>query len=95
MPTRNVHVTDHLDTFIKQGVLSGRFTDADQAISEALGLLEQREADNQAKLAWLRAAAQEGFDQIERGEGRSFSSAEQLKMFIHKIGQEVAATRRD
>ena len=35
---------------------------------EGLRLLEQREQEDRAKIEWLRPAAKEGFDAIERGE---------------------------
>ena len=50
MPVRDVQVTDHLDAFITQSIISGRFADADKAVEEALSLLQQREADDQPNL---------------------------------------------
>jgi antitoxin ParD1/3/4 len=37
-------------------------------VREGLRLLEQREREDQAKIEWLRTAAKEGFDDIERGD---------------------------
>lgn len=56
MPTRNVNLTDHFDQFIDVGVSSGRFSNASEVVREGLRLLEQREAEDKAKLEWLRAA---------------------------------------
>ena len=36
-------------------------------------LLEQREEEDRAKLQWLRAAAQEAFGQLDRGEGIEYT----------------------
>jgi antitoxin ParD1/3/4 len=82
MPTRNVNLTEHFDRFIDNGVASGR---------EGLRLLEQREQEDKAKLEWLRGAANEGFDSIDRGEGIEFESMDDLEAYIHQMGEEVSA----
>ena len=58
---------------------------------EGLRLLEQREQEDKAKIEWLRAAAKEGFDQLDRGEGIEFESMDDLDAFIDQIGEEVSA----
>jgi antitoxin ParD1/3/4 len=68
MPTRNVNLTEHFDRFIEAGITSGRFSNASEVVREGLRLLEQREREDQAKIEWLRAAAKEGFDDIECGD---------------------------
>jgi antitoxin ParD1/3/4 len=60
MPTRSVGITDHFNRFIDSGVDSGRFNDASDVVGEALRLLEQREAEDQARLEWLRDTTREG-----------------------------------
>jgi antitoxin ParD1/3/4 len=91
MPTRNVELTEHFDRFIETSVASGRFIDASEAVKEGLRLLEQREQEDKAKLEWLRAAAKEGFDQLDRGEGIEFDSMEDLDTYIDQIRTEVSA----
>jgi antitoxin ParD1/3/4 len=91
MPTRNVNLTEHFDRFIDTGVRSGRFSNASEVVREGLRLLEQREQEDKAKLQWLRAAAKEGFDSIDRGEGIEFESMDDLAAYVHQIGQEVSA----
>jgi antitoxin ParD1/3/4 len=91
MPTRNVNLTDHFHRFIETGVNSGRFSNASEVVREGLRLLEQREREDQAKLEWLRAAAKQGFDEIDRGEGIAFDSAGDLDAFINQIGEQVEA----
>ena len=76
MPTRNVNLTEYFDRFIETRVTSGRFSNASEVVREGLRLLEQREQEDKAKLEWLRAAAKEGFDQLDRGEGIEFESME-------------------
>src|SRR5271165_5888491 len=66
MPTRNVNLTEHFDHFIEDGVASGRFSNASEVVREGLRLLEQREQEDNARLEWLRGAAEEGFDAVAR-----------------------------
>ena len=91
MPTRNVNLTKHFDRFIESGVASGRFSNASEVVREGLRLLEQREQEDKAKLEWLRAAAKEGFDQLDRGEGIEFGSMDDFDVYIDRIGKEVSA----
>ncbi len=91
MPTRNVNLTEHFDRFIEAGVASGRFSNASEVVREGLRLLEQREQEDKAKLEWLRAAAKEGFDQLDRGEGIEFESMDDFDAYIDRIGEEASA----
>ena len=91
MPTRNINLTEHLDRFVETGVTTGRYGNASEVVREGLRLLEQREQEEQAKLEWLRKAAQEGFDQIDRGEGVILSSMEELDKHIDQLGNEASA----
>ncbi len=91
MPTRNVNLTEHFDRFIETGITSGRFSNASEVVREGLRLLEQREQEDRAKIEWLRAAAKEGFDQLDRGEGIEFESMDEFDAFIDQIGQQVSA----
>ena len=91
MPTRNVNLTEHFDRFIEAGITSGRFSNASEVVREGLRLLEQREQEDKAKLEWLRAAAKEGFDQLDRGEGIEFESMDAFDAYIDKIAEEVSA----
>jgi antitoxin ParD1/3/4 len=60
-------------------------------VREGLRLLEQREQEDKAKLEWLRAAAKEGFDELDRGEGFVFHNMDDLAAFVDQIGSEVSA----
>jgi antitoxin ParD1/3/4 len=91
VPTRNVNLTEHLDRFIEAGISSGRFSNASEVVREGLRLLEQREQEDQAKLEWLRAAAKEGFDRLDRGEGIEFESMDEFAAYVDQIGEEVSA----
>lgn len=91
MPTRNVSLTEHLDSFIETGIASGRFSDASEVVCEGLRLLEQREREDKAKLEWLRAAAQEGFDQLDRGDCANLNSERELDAYFDRIHEEVSS----
>jgi len=91
MPTRNINLTEHLDRFVESGVTTGRYGNASEVVREGLRLLEQREQEDHAKLEWLRKAAQEGFDQIDRGEGVELRSREELDKHINQLGREASA----
>lgn len=90
MSTRNVELNDHFDRFIEAGIASGRFGNASDVVCEGLRLLEQREQEDRAKLEWLRAAAKEGFDELDRGEGMRFESIGELDAYIDRIGNDVS-----
>ncbi len=79
MPTRNVFLTQHFDSFIASRIEKGQYSNASEVVREGLRLLEQREAEDRAKAEWLRGAAQEGIDAIERGEYVTLGSPEAIK----------------
>ena len=91
MPTRNVNLTKHFDRFIEARVTSGRFSNASEVVREGLRLLEQREEESKAKLRWLRGAAKEGFDAIERGDSTTLHSKKEMKDFLRGIREDVSA----
>jgi hypothetical protein len=53
--------------------------------------VRKREKEDKAKLEWLRAAANLGFDQLEAGEGIEFGLMEQFDAYIDQVGEEVSA----
>ena len=91
MPTRNVNLTDHYDTFIEASIAEGRFANASEAVRAGLNLLERQEAEDKAKLDWLRTATKDAFDQLDRGEGISFETMDELAAYVEQIGADVSA----
>jgi antitoxin ParD1/3/4 len=91
MPTRNVNLTEHFDSFIEAGITSGRFSNASEVVREGLRLLEQREQEDEAKLEWLRGAAREGFEAADRGDYATLNSEKELDAFLGQIHEEVSA----
>ena len=91
MPKLTLTFTDHADSFIESGIASGRFADANEAVAEGIGLLEEREEDEQARKEWLEAAIQESREDIERGDYVTLESPEQIDEFFRQTRQEVSA----
>ena len=85
MPTRNVHLTEHFDTLIASGIESGQFSNASEVVREGLRLLEQRQQEDKAKIEWLRGAAQEGIDAIERDEYVTLRSPEEITSHLRGL----------
>lgn len=67
MPTRNVVLGQHQHEFVEDLVTSGRYQNASEVLREGLRLLEQRDAEDAARLAALRAAVDRGWADIEAG----------------------------
>ena len=93
MPTRNVHLTEHFDTFIASGIESGQFSNASEVVREGLRLLEQRQSEDKAKVEWLRAAVQEGVDAIERGDYTVLDTHQDIDAMMDDIRRERHAGR--
>jgi antitoxin ParD1/3/4 len=91
MPTRNVNLTTHFNRFIEDGIASGRFSNASEVVREGLRLLEQREQEDKARLEWLRAAANEGFDAIKHRDNVTLRSTREIDDFLDRLGEESAA----
>ena len=93
MPTRNVNLTDHFDTFIETGVTSGRFSNASEIVREGLRLLEQREKEDRARIEWLRAAAKEGVEDIKRGDYVTLRSDREIDNLVDELRRTVTEER--
>jgi antitoxin ParD1/3/4 len=72
MPTRNVNLTDELDSYVSEKIESGRYENASEVVRAALRTLEREERQFEAKLVALRAAIDEG-DASGVVEGDSFA----------------------
>jgi antitoxin ParD1/3/4 len=93
MPTRNINLTEHWDSFVEKEVSSGRYGNASELVRDGLRLIERRNQEESAKLEWLRGAIQEGAEQIERGEFFEIDSEEDLDRVIDGIAQSAEVTR--
>jgi antitoxin ParD1/3/4 len=79
MPTRNVNLTQELDSFVLARVESGRFENASEVVRAALRTLEREERVFEAKLETLRTAIDEG-DSSGIAEGDVF---QQVRLALH------------
>ena len=91
MPTRNVVVTDRQEELIDELVGSGRYQNASEVLREGLRLLEQREAEDAAKLKVLRKAAREGFGALRQGEFKEFDSADDLQAYLNAVSEKIVS----
>lgn len=91
MPTRNVVLTDHQAELIVRLVASGRYQNASEVLREGLRLVEEREAQDKARLKALRDAVRIGVADIEAGRFRSFESPDALDRHLTAIANEVMA----
>lgn len=85
MPTRNVVLTDHHQQLIEALVRSGRYQNASEVLREGLRLVEGREAEDNAKLAALKAAADLGWSDVDAGRYRDVAE-ENLADYIGQLG---------
>ncbi len=94
MPTRNINLTEHLDRFVAGEVNAGRYGNASEVVREGLRLMERRHQEERAKLKWLRGAVRAGVNELDRGEGIEFESAEDLSRAISRLTAAPARKRR-
>lgn len=95
MPTRNVVLTKHQEELIETLVESGRYQNASEVLREGLRLVEQREAEDVAKLRSLRAAARVGINALERGEFKEFETVEELQVYLNDLAEQIISKAGD
>lgn len=91
MPTRNVVLTEHHQAMIESLVTSGRYQNASEVLREGLRLVEQREAEEAAKLEALRAAASDSIAAIDRGDVKRFDTPASLAAHLDALGAAAIA----
>jgi antitoxin ParD1/3/4 len=82
MPTRNVVLTDQQATMIERLVSSGRYQNASEVLRDGLRLIQQRDAEDRARLAALRQAASVGLHDFATGRTRSFADGDALRSHL-------------
>ena len=87
MPTRNVVLSDYQSELVESLVRSGRYQNASEVLRDGLRLVERREAEETAKLDALRAAAQQGWDDIANGRYTDVAE-EDLESFVRRLGSQ-------
>jgi antitoxin ParD1/3/4 len=89
MPTRNVVLTDHQANLVEKLVSTGRYQNASEVLREGLRLIEDREAQDNARLHALREAARVGIADIDGARFRSFESPAALSRHLTAIADNV------
>ena len=89
MPTRNVVLTDRQEKLIETLVESGRYQNASEVLRDGLRLVEQRDAEDAAKLEVLREAARTGIAALDRGEFKEFENIEDLQSYLNGLSEKV------
>lgn len=85
MPTRNIVLTERQEELIETLVGSGRYQNASEVLREGLRLIEQREAEDAAKLEALREAVRQGEASIAAGHFREFDSFDELDAHLDDL----------
>jgi antitoxin ParD1/3/4 len=89
MPTRNVVLTDHQAHLVEKLVSTGRYQNASEVLREGLRLIEDREAQDSARLHALREAARVGMADIDAGRFRSFESPTTLSRHLTAVADKA------
>lgn len=92
MPTRNVVLTDHQESLIGSLVDRGRYQNASEVLREGLRLLEQREAEDAARLDALRQAADLGCRDIDEGRFEVLSTRADVAAYLDEIEADEMAS---
>ncbi len=85
MPTRNVVLTPYQAELVERLVVSGRYQNASEVLRDGLRLVENREAEEKARLQALSEAARIGIADIDAGRFRSFASPAALNHHLTSI----------
>lgn len=93
MPTRNVVLTDHQASVVEQLVSSGRYQNASEVLRDGLRLIEQRDAEDAARLEGLRTAVRVGAADFDQGRFTSFDAPEALKAHLTSLATKAIAAR--
>jgi antitoxin ParD1/3/4 len=90
MPTRNVNLTDHYDEFVAALVEAGQYKNASEVMRAGLRLLELQSQSEGEKLNLLRKLADEGFKELDQGQGLFLTGDDALVNAIEKIGERAS-----
>jgi antitoxin ParD1/3/4 len=89
VPTRNVELTEQQATMIERLVQAGRYQNASEVLRDGLRLIQQREAEDKARLVALRKAAHVGMGDFAAGRSRSFPDGQALRAHLSGRARKV------
>lgn len=91
MATRNVVLSPHQHELVESQVKSGRYQNASEVLREGLRLLEREQAEEEAKVAVLRQAVEQGWSDLASGRFDDVDD-ESLDAFVGQLGIRAAGT---
>lgn len=92
MATRNVVLSPYQHEMVESLVKSGRYQNASEVLREGLRLVEREQAEETAKIAILRQAAEHGWSDLASGRFDDVDD-ESLDDFIGQLGIRAAKTQ--
>lgn len=91
MSTRSVTLSQHQSELIDALVHSGRYQDEGEVLREGLRLIEQREAEDAARVQALREAVAAAEDDLAAGRYTSFSNTAELSAHLRGLARQALA----
>jgi antitoxin ParD1/3/4 len=91
MPTRNVVLTDYQASVLELLVKSGRYQNASEVLRDGLRLIEQRDAEDTARLEALRGAVRVGIADFDHGRFTTFEESETLETHLASVANKAIA----
>jgi antitoxin ParD1/3/4 len=91
MPTRNVVLTDHQASVVELLVKSGRYQNASEVLRDGLRLIEQRDAEDTARLEALRGAVKAGIADFDQARFTTFDASEALEAHLAAVANKTIA----
>ena len=91
MPTRNVVLTDHQASVVELLVKSGRYQNASEVLRDGLRLIEQRDAEDTARLEALRGAVKVGIADFDQDRFTIFATSEALEAHLAAVANKTIA----
>ena len=85
-------LTQHQHELVDSLVKSGRYQNASEVLREELRLLEREQAEDEARVAVLRQAAEQGWRDLESGLFDEVAD-ESLDDFIGQLGRRAAKAK--
>jgi antitoxin ParD1/3/4 len=74
----NVSLTPELEALVNEKVKSGDYNSASEVVREALRLLKEQDELKRIRREELRREVMKGVEEIRRGEGKVYDSADEL-----------------
>jgi antitoxin ParD1/3/4 len=87
MPTRNINLTDQMDSYVDAKIQSGEYANASEVLRAGLRALEQAEREDLARLEALRSA-------VSAGEASGIAEGDVLGEVRERIRRRALVTGR-